>query len=108
MRVVQMSTDQVVAMIAVRDRFVAALTSMVVVCIVVVAGVRRRTTLGVITRDVQTMLVHVAFMRCVQMAVVQVVDMVGVADFGMGTARTVLVRVIAMRSVLHKRSIPQN
>jgi len=106
MRVVQMSTDQVVAVIAVRDRLVAALTPMVVVCIVVVACVRGRTTLGVITRDVQTMLVHMAFMSCVQMAVVQVVYMVGVADFGMGTARTMLVRVIAMRGVLHKRSIP--
>ena len=108
MRVVQMSTDQVVAMIAVRDHLVAARTSMLVVCIVVVACVRGRTTLGVITRDLQTMLVHMALMSCVQMAVVQVVHMAGVADFGMGTARTVLVRVIAMRGVLHRRSIPWN
>ena len=106
MRVVQMPTDQVVTMIAVRDRLVAALTSMAVACFVVVACVRGRTTLGVITRYVQTMLVHVAFMSCVQMPVVQVVNMVGVADFGMGTARTVFVRMIVMRGVLHKGSIP--
>lgn len=74
-RVMQMPIDQIVDVIAMRHRLVAASRAMLVRRVVTCARVRRRAGRRVLRRHLDHMLVDMIAMRMVQMAVVQVVDM---------------------------------
>jgi hypothetical protein len=84
---VQAAVHQVVGVIAVRDRFVAAAGAMLV------AASGRLACGGVGPTDVQGVLIAVVAMLVMQVAVVQVVDMVAVLDGHVAAALAMLVSV---------------
>jgi hypothetical protein len=97
-RVVQMAFDQVIDVVAVRDSFVAA-AGAVLVFLVVLAAIVLRGALGWVRGiDRELMLLDAAFADVVQVAVVQVVHVVFVANGGVAAAGAVLVRVVGMMS----------
>jgi len=80
MRVVEMPVDQIVNMIAVRNRFVAAAGTVLVSGIVPRAGVIRRAGHGISRTHFDGVLIYVIPVRLMQVAVVQVVHMIAVLD----------------------------
>lgn len=89
-RVVQMASDDVLDVIAVRDGFVAATVAMQMARFVAVALVRNA-AIGVLRAHFEAMLVVVTFVRMMQMAVVNVVDVAVVLNGGMAAIRAVIV-----------------
>jgi hypothetical protein len=99
-RVMQVAVDEVVDMIAMWHRRVAAARSMPVAALVAAAIVAGCAPLGISGRHLDHMLVVVIAMRIVQMAVMEIVDVVAMPDRDMAAARPVAVRVVVMNRVL--------
>jgi hypothetical protein len=99
-RVVQVTTDDVVGVIAVPDRLVPASGAVRVVLRVRPAVVRRRAGVGVLPADVERVLVDVVSVDVVHAPVVEVVLVASVLDRLVTAARAVLVRVILVNFVL--------
>lgn len=93
-------------MVAMRNRFVAAIRRMLVPGVVAATGVRFRAIRGIRTRDVERVLVDVTLVHVMQMAVMQVIDMPSVLDLGMRTVGTMLVRMLVVNGVFHRQPIP--
>jgi hypothetical protein len=89
--VVQVVGDQVVDMVAVRHRLMAASGAMGMPGLMLAAGMLRGAVLGVRLTGFDHVLVHVIPVRVMQVPVVQVVHMSVVAHGGVATVRTVLV-----------------
>ena len=101
-RVVQVSVDQVVGVVAVRHRFVAAVGTVLVI-LRVFRGVARRAIRGVLGIDRDLVLVLVVAVRMVQVAVVKVVGVACMLDGGVTAVGSVnVVTVIAVLWVGHK------
>jgi hypothetical protein len=94
MGMMQMSVDQVVDVVAVRYRLVTASWTVHVTRVVPTALVLRRAPIGIGRRHLYAVLVDVVAMHMMQMAVVEVVHVVAMANGCMPAAGTVLVRVI--------------
>ena len=92
----EVSVDEVVDVVAVRDRFVATAGAVDVSGIVRSAGVLRGAISRVGCRQSNAVLVDVAVMEMVQVTIVQVVDVVVVAHGGMAAARFVLMGMLGM------------
>lgn len=105
--VVQVAGNQEVAVIGVRNGFVTATRCVLVAGLVPVASVRLRASGRIRGRDLEDVLVDVAFVHVVEMAVVQIVDVIGVPDFRMGALRAVFVRVRVVGFMCHIPSIPR-
>ncbi len=101
-RVVQVPGDEVVDMIAVRDRLVTATGAVDMALGVTGAAVRRRARSGVGGANLDSALIHVAVMAAVEMAVVEVVDVIAVADREMPAIGAVNVIVIGVSVVAHE------
>ena len=97
MRVVQHAVDQVVGVIPVRDRSMAATGS---VHVLVLVGYRSA-RIGVGVADFEAALVNVSVMIVVQVAIVQIVDVSVVADCCMATIRSMGMIVPFMCCVFH-------
>lgn len=100
-RMVQVAVDEVVDVVAVRDRLVTAVGTVDVVgrvCAACVGGAAGRVS-GV---DVERVLFDSPRARVVQMPVVHVVDVVAVRDGGVSAARAVNVIVVVV-GVGHER-----
>jgi hypothetical protein len=93
MRVVQMSIDQVIDVVAMRDRLVAAVGSVDVVG-VVLSLVIRRAGIRVLLADRDYVLIDMIAMRMVQVPIVQVVHVPVVLDRGVATVLAVLMLVV--------------
>lgn len=105
MRMVQMPVDQVIDVIPVRDRLMAA--SRAVLMPGAMSGARMRRAGGRIRcRHFQHALVVVTFVRLVKMAVVQVVDVISMLDRGVTTTGSMLMRVILMNVMRHVSMTP--
>jgi hypothetical protein len=105
-RVVQMAVDQIVDVVAVRHRLVAATRPVLVPRLVAGAAVIGRAAVGIAGRHLDDVLVDVIAVGMVQVAVVQIVDVVAVANGAMTAVGTVLVRVIGvvrLRARGHRR-----
>jgi hypothetical protein len=86
MRMMQPAIDQIVKMVAMGDRFMAAAGS-----VGVPAAARFGSAVhGVRVADLDHMLVDVAFMRVMQMAVLQVIDMIPMANGNVSAVRAML------------------
>ena len=85
--VVQASIDDVVDMIAVRDRFMTAVRPMNVAC----AVVYRCATVRIGVADLDHVFVVMITVRVVQVAVVDVIDMTVMLDGGVSAVRSVYV-----------------
>jgi hypothetical protein len=99
-RVVQVAVDQVVGVVAVRHRFVAAAGTVAVALVVTAAGVLRGAIGRVGRADLDRMALDAAFAHVVQVAVVQVIDVVAVLDGGVAAGWAMLVVVILVNLVL--------
>jgi len=89
-RVMQVAVDQVIDMVAVGHRFMAAAGAVAVGLVVAVALVFRGAAIRVFGADFQHMLVHVIAVGMVQMTVVQVINVILMADGHMAALRPVL------------------
>lgn len=99
-RVMEMSVDQIVDMVAVRYGFVSAAGTVPVVLVVSAAGVIGRAAAGIAIAHLDGVLVDVIAVGVMEMAVVQVVDVVTVPDRGMAARRAMLVRVVGVNLVI--------
>jgi hypothetical protein len=99
-RVVQVALHQVVDVVAVRHRLVAAPWPMLVVGVVPLAAVAGRAAVGIGGGNLDHVLVDMVAVRMMQVAVMQVVDMIAMADGGMPAAGTVNVGVVAVDGVV--------
>ena len=99
-RVVQMAADEVVDVVAVRHRGMAAAIAMDVSSVVAVAVVIRGTARGMLVVDGDRMLVDVVPVGVVHMPVMQVVDMTFVGHRDVPAVRAVLMGVVGMDRVV--------
>ena len=100
-RTVQVVPHQVIGVVAVRHRLVAAAGTVAVGCVVLPAAMAGRARVGIGLADLQHVLVHVVSVKEVQVAVVQVADVVAVPDRGVAAFRRVQVVVLLVPWVLH-------
>ena len=106
MRVVQMPIDEIVDMALMRYRLVSAAGTMDMAGFMTGTAMIRRAGVGVGLRHLDHMLVHVVAMRMVQMAIMQIVDMVAVPQCGVtaaGAMRVAMVGVVGLRTATHHR-----
>jgi hypothetical protein len=96
MGVMEMVPDEVVDVIAVRHALVTAVVGVCVLGVVLFAAMIRRTVLGMRRVDLDHVLIDVIAVRVMQMAVVQVVDVVAVLDGGVPAARPVLMGMLGV------------
>ncbi len=106
--VVKMAVHQVAGVVAVGNGFVAAAGAMNVVGRVAAADVAGGTTVGVLGGDFDGVVLYGAtVLLMVQMAIVQIVDVVAVLNGGVAAAFTVIVIVmIALVIVSHNGASP--
>ena len=100
-RVMQVAVDEVVDVIAVRDRLVSTVGAVHVGRIVTRALVAGGAVRRVRSVDVDLVLVDVILVGVVEVTVVQVVDVVSVLHRGMTAARVVLVVVVLVLVAAH-------
>ena len=100
-RMMQVARDEVVDVIAVRDRLVSAARRVNMSLGVTRAAVRRGAGRRVDRTDLEDALVHVAIVVVVEMAIVEVVNVVAVADCEVTAVSAVDVIVIGMGGVAH-------
>lgn len=99
-RMVEVAAHKIVDVTAMRHRLMAAAGSMHMVWLVARAGVRGRAGIRVPRGDLQHALIDVVAVHGVQAPVVEVVDMIAVADGGVPASLAVDVRVLRMDLVL--------
>lgn len=95
-RMVQMAVDEIVDMIAVRDRFVAAAWAMDVSGIMSGAAMVGRATIRVLVAHLNAMFIHMIGVRMVKMTIVEVVHMVAMPNRDVAALRSVGVIVVGM------------
>jgi hypothetical protein len=104
MGVVQVSVDQVVDMVAVRHRLVPASRPVRMRAVMAAALVTGRAPVRIGRRHLDRVLIDVILVHVVQMAVVEVVDVIAMANGSMPAPRAVLVRVVGvLRAGTHWR-----
>ena len=89
-RVMQMAIDEVVNVIAMRYRFMAATGAMNMTGFMTAAMVFRCAGIGIGRADCNDVLIYVIAMRMVQVTVVQVIDMPFMTKGGMAAVRAML------------------
>ncbi len=99
-RVMQVTIDQVVDVIAVRNRRVATVRTVNVACLMTRAVVDR-TALRIGRRHLDDMLVVVPIVLAVKMTIVEIAHMVAVLNGRMAAARAVLMVMIVVNFVVH-------
>ena len=100
MWMMQMSVDEIVDVIAMRDLLVPASRSVHVGRVVSGARVLRGATVGVGRGKLNHMLIDVITMHVMKVSVVQIVDMIIVANRGMATVHAMYVWVICMLRIV--------
>jgi hypothetical protein len=109
--VVQVPIDEIVDVIAMGHRLVAASRTMHVTRLVPAALVRRRTGIRVLRRHLDRVFIDVARVHVVQVAVVQIVHVVTMLHGGMAAAGSMLmgvVGVVGLFAVCHVASPKQS
>jgi hypothetical protein len=96
MRMMQVTVDKVVDVIAVWYRFVSTARPVHVACIMSAAIVVRRTLIRVFRADLKFVLVDMIAMRMMQVTIMQVIDMIAVPDSSVSAVRAVLMVVVGM------------
>lgn len=100
MLMMQVTPDEVVRVVAVRDRFVAAAVAVLVACSVTVACVLGRADVGIRGRHSDAVLVDMTLVRVVHVSVMQVVRVPVMRHRRVPAARTMLVIVTLVRVVV--------
>ena len=100
-RFVEVPADQIVAVISVGNRFVAAAATMLVTVGMLAAGVLRSAGGRVLACRLELALVNVPLVAVVEVTIVQVVRVVAVLDSAMAAARAVHMLMSVVRGVAH-------
>lgn len=95
-RMMKMTLDEVVNMIAMRNSLVTAAFPMLVVCVVAAASVSLRAVVGVSSGDSEDMFVDMLTMRRVKVAIMEIIDVVRMPDRCMAATGAVLVGMVLM------------
>lgn len=95
-RVVKMSRDPIVHMLAVWHRILAASGPVDMTRVVPTAAMVGGAAVRVLACHLDHVLVDMTFVRVVEVTIVQVVGVAGVTHSGVSTARTVLMRMVGM------------
>lgn len=95
-RMMQVAVDKEVDMVAVRHGLVAAARPVPVALIVTGADVIGRAGAGIAGAHLEDMLVDMAAVRVMEMAVVQIVDVITMLDRSMAAGWAMLVRVVGV------------
>lgn len=103
---VQVAIDQVIDVAAVGDGFVAASRPVNMASLMSSAGVAGSAGIGVVRADFDHMLVEVVAVGRVQVAVVQVVDMIAVEDGGVAASLSVHMGMISMNAMFTHCGFP--
>ena len=98
--VMQVPVDQIVYMVAVRHRFVAAARAVLVFLVMAGTGMVGRAAPRIVGAHLDLVLVDVIAVRVMEMAIVQVVEVIAVLDRGMAAGRTMRVRMVGMDLVV--------
>lgn len=93
-RMVQVSIDEVVNVIAVRNGLVTAAFPMLVACVVTAAGMSLGAGVRISSRDSENVLVDMSLMKRVQVAIMEIIDVVRMPDRCMAATGAVLVGVV--------------
>src|SRR6266576_2806778 len=96
---VQVTVDEIIRVVAVRHRLVAAAGAMFVSLVVAAAIVRRRAGGGIRLVHFEAMLFHLRAAHVVEMAVVQIIDMAIVTNARMPATGSMLVIVAGVSPV---------
>lgn len=96
MWVVQVTVDQIVDMVAMRDSFMPATRAVHMARLMTAALMIGRAAIRVGGGDLQPVFIHVVAVRVVQMAVVQIVDVVAMTDRRVAAGGAVLVIVMGV------------
>jgi hypothetical protein len=96
MRMMEVAVDQIVDVIAVRHRFVSAVRPVNMARIMGAAMVARRTLIRIFRTDLKRVLVYMIAMRMMQVAIMQVIDMIAMFDGRVPAVRAVLMVVVGM------------
>ena len=92
----QVTVDQIVDVIAVRDGLVATSGTVHVARLMSRAPMLRRAAVGIARRNLDHVLVDVIAVRVMQMPVVEVVRVIAVPNGGVAAVRAMLMRVTCM------------
>ncbi|HET6320840.1 MAG TPA: hypothetical protein VFF87_02205 [Hyphomicrobium sp.] len=98
-RMVQVAVDEIVDVVAMRHRFVSAARTMHVPWLMAGAAVLGRAAIGVAIGHFDHVLMHVVAVGMVQVPIVQVIDVVTVADGGVSAAGPVLMLVMGVSRI---------
>jgi hypothetical protein len=98
---VQVAVDEVVDVVPMRDRLVTAVWPMSMRTIVAATRVIGRAVGGIAARNGELVLVDVVAVHVVKMAIVQIVDVLPVADRGVTAAGAVVVIVVLVGVAAH-------
>ena len=93
-RMVQVAVDEIVDVISMRHRFMAAPTSVNVAR--VVAAAARRALVRIFGAHFELMLVYMIAVRMMQMTVMQIINVIVVLDRSMSTVRAMLMVVVSV------------
>ena len=96
MGMMQMAVDEIVDMIAVRNRFVAAARAMNVSCVMSGTAMVWRASVRILVAHFNPVFIHMIGVRMVKMAVVEIIQMVAVPDGNVAAARSMHVFVIGV------------
>ena len=100
MRIMEVTVDQIIDMVAMRHCFMSAAGPMHMLCGMYGAFVLRRAIFRIGRGYVDRMLIDVAFMLVMQMAVVQIVDVTIVHDPGVSALRAVhMIMIFVLRRI---------
>ncbi len=102
-RVVQVTVDQVVDVVSMRNGLMAASRSVLVPGLMPAALMLRRTPIGICRRHLDRVLIDVVAVHVMQVPVVQIIDMIAVAHRGVPASGTMLMRVIGVMGFLARR-----
>ncbi len=99
-RVMQVSIDQIVYMVAVRDGFMAAAGPVLVALRMAATCMVGRAGVGILCAHIEDMFVEVVAVRVMQVTVVEIVHVVAVLHGSVSAARPVFVRVVVVNFVI--------
>ena len=106
-RMMQVTVDQIVDVVAMRHGLMTAAGSMHVPLVVAAAVVGGRACLGILLRHLDHVLIHVTRMRMMKMSIVEVVHVVAMLHSFVAASRPVLVLMIGVMrqlAIRHLRS----
>jgi hypothetical protein len=103
MGVMQMTIDQIVRVVAVRDSLVATARPMTVRSVVSTATMIGRTTVGIRSAYRKCVLVHMILVWMMQMSIMQIVDVAIVTNSDVAAAGSVLMSVIGVNRMVIRR-----